>query len=108
MNFVVSLCRCSTTDGYDSEAGAPDDTDHPEDDAEELEMWRVSLVSYCIPHVFRSSWTWGCLYIIQLWQHREIARIKRDEEERIRLQKEKEETERRRSMTDEERKREDE
>lgn len=28
-------------DGYGSEAGAPDDTDKPEDDALEFEKWRV-------------------------------------------------------------------
>ena len=39
---VASWYISSVTDGYDSEAGAPDDTDRPEDDAEELELWRVS------------------------------------------------------------------
>ena len=46
--------------------------------------------------------------LCMVWQHREIARIKRDEEERIRLKREKEETEARRKMTDEERKKDDE
>ena len=66
-------------DGYNSDTGAPDDTDKPEDDALEFESWRL----------------------------RELFRIKRDRDLRQARAKEKAEVERRRKMTDEERAAED-